>query len=219
MAETVEAYYSLQSDYCYFLLDRLLWLEGQGVTVSVRPVLGGVLRIPERFRNRDAMEQHYFKVDTARTAAFLGIPYAYPDPSPIAFEPGSLWIAAPEQSRVEHLYRLFVGAVRAGRGLAFLDQVMRLLWDGTTPGWNTGDHLSSAIRRADLDVDEILKANPWESVSIDLEDNAQSMLDSGHWGVPLIVARGEPFYGQDRFDQLLWRLGLASAGKASGEKP
>ena len=28
----------------------------------------------------------------------------------------------------------------------------------------------------------------------------------GHYGVPLMVYDGEPFFGQDRFDQLLWRM-------------
>ena len=29
---------------------------------------------------------------------------------------------------------------------------------------------------------------------------------AGHWGVPMMVFAGEPFFGQDRFDQLKWRL-------------
>ncbi|HXI86491.1 MAG TPA: DsbA family protein, partial [Parvularculaceae bacterium] len=27
-----------------------------------------------------------------------------------------------------------------------------------------------------------------------------------HWGVPLMVLDGEPFFGQDRIDALRWRL-------------
>lgn len=29
---------------------------------------------------------------------------------------------------------------------------------------------------------------------------------AGHWGVPLRALDGEPFYGQGRFDLLVWRL-------------
>ncbi len=36
------------------------------------------------------------------------------------------------------------------------------------------------------------------------------MLEAGHWGVPLFVYRGEPFYGQDRMDQLIWRVERAA---------
>ena len=30
--------------------------------------------------------------------------------------------------------------------------------------------------------------------------------DGGHYGVSLMVFDGEPFFGQDRFDQLVWRM-------------
>jgi 2-hydroxychromene-2-carboxylate isomerase len=29
---------------------------------------------------------------------------------------------------------------------------------------------------------------------------------AGHWGVPTMVFEGEPFFGQDRFDMLVWRM-------------
>jgi 2-hydroxychromene-2-carboxylate isomerase len=37
----------------------------------------------------------------------------------------------------------------------------------------------------------------------------------GHYGVPLMVYEGEPFFGQDRYDQLVWRMqqkGMARRG-------
>ncbi|MCP3968730.1 MAG: 2-hydroxychromene-2-carboxylate isomerase [Rhodobacteraceae bacterium] len=206
MTPRVEVFYSLQSDYCYFLLDRLLGLSRGGVDVAVRPVLGGVIRIPDRYRGRQALEQRYFDTDTNRTAAFLGLPYAYPDPSPIAFEPGSLWVARGEQPRNERLNRLFVGAVRAGRGLEFLDHVGRMLWDGSTPGWDRGDHLARAMAAAGLEIGAVLAGNGWESVAQALAANDHALHTAGHWGVPLMVYEREPFYGQDRFDQLLWRM-------------
>ena len=95
----VEVYYSLQSDYCYFLLDRLLQLSQKQVAIVIQPILGGVLRLPERFKDRDELEQNYFLTDAARTADFLDLPYATPNPSPIIFKPGSLWVAEDEQPR------------------------------------------------------------------------------------------------------------------------
>ena len=38
---------------------------------------------------------------------------------------------------------------------------------------------------------------------------AQSEADQrlgGHYGVPLMVYGGEPFFGQDRYDQMVWRM-------------
>ncbi|WP_371226890.1 DsbA family protein [Roseovarius sp. 2305UL8-3] len=206
MTRQVEVFYSLQSAYCYFLLDRLIALPARGVDVIIRPVLGGVIRQPERYKDRGDIELAYFQADTARTAAFFDLPFANPDPSPIVFESGPGWRAAPDQPRNEHLNRLFVGASNAGRGLDFLDHVARMLWNASTPGWDTGDHLAHAMSIAGLDMAEVLAATPWEVAKPVLDTNAQAMLDAGHWGVPLMVYQGEPFYGQDRFDQLLWRM-------------
>ena len=200
----VEVFFSLQSDYCYFLLDRLIGLAGQGVDVVIRPLLGGVLRLPDRYRDRDDLEQRYFVTDTARLAEFLDMPYAYPDPSPIQFKPGSLWVAEDSQPRNERLNRLFVGVTRAGRGLEFLDHVARSLWDGSAPGWEQGDHLARAMAAAGLD--QVLADSPWDVAKAELDANADAILQAGHWGVPLMVYEGEPFYGQDRFDHLVWRI-------------
>lgn len=202
----VDVFYSLQSDYCYFLLDRLLWLSDKGVEIVVRPLLGGVLRAPERYRERDALEAAYFATDTARLAEFFDMPYAYPDPSPIAFEPGSLWIARPDQPLNSYLYCLFVGACDAGQGLAFLNRVGRMLWDGSTPGWDKGDHLKDAMADIGLDLDSVLETTPTAHAQAELDANAEAIQKAGHWGVPLMVYDGEPFYGQDRFDHLTWRM-------------
>lgn len=204
----VEVWYSLQSDYCYFLLDRLLRLSSSEVDLVIRPVLGLVLRMPESTENRSALEQNYFLNDTKRTAEFLELPYSYPSPSPIQFEPGSVWIASKNQPYIELLYRLFVGANRAEKGLNFLDTVVRCLWDGSQIDWHKGSFLAKAMSEIGLDHDTILSKNNWSSVEDELTANHEAMLNAGHWGVPLMSYEGEPFYGQDRFDQLLWRMGI-----------
>ena len=40
-----------------------------------------------------------------------------------------------------------------------------------------------------------------------LRTNEAAQREGGHYGVPLMVLNGEPFFGQDRFDQVVWRLG------------
>ena len=37
-------------------------------------------------------------------------------------------------------------------------------------------------------------------------DRAHGLRAAGHWGVPTMVFEGEPFFGQDRFDHLVWRM-------------
>ena len=39
-----------------------------------------------------------------------------------------------------------------------------------------------------------------------IADNEAAQKAAGHWGVPLMVFQGEPFFGQDRIDLLLWRM-------------
>jgi 2-hydroxychromene-2-carboxylate isomerase len=39
-----------------------------------------------------------------------------------------------------------------------------------------------------------------------LAANDRSLRAAGHWGVPTMVFKGEAFFGQDRFDVLMWRL-------------
>ena len=39
-----------------------------------------------------------------------------------------------------------------------------------------------------------------------IQDNQKAQRAGGHFGVPLMVFNGEPFFGQDRFDLFKWRL-------------
>ena len=39
-----------------------------------------------------------------------------------------------------------------------------------------------------------------------IERNHEELEAIGHWGVPTMALRGEPFFGQDRIETLRWRL-------------
>ena len=193
-------------------MDRILALNFQpDVDVVLRPVLPGVLRMPEIFADASEIEQRYFDLDTKRTAAFLGLPYGEARPNPVEFQLGTLFRAAKEQPRVHRLYYLTAAAIERGRGWAFLDQVTRLIWDGATRDWHEEGTLAPAIERAGLDYTELRRlaeegANAFDA---ELAANHDALLQSGHWGVPTFVYNGVPFFGQDRFDQLLWHIDAA----------
>jgi 2-hydroxychromene-2-carboxylate isomerase len=40
-----------------------------------------------------------------------------------------------------------------------------------------------------------------------IDANQRDLEAAGHWGVPTMVFEGEPFFGQDRIELLLWRMG------------
>ena len=42
-----------------------------------------------------------------------------------------------------------------------------------------------------------------------VEANQVAQRAAGHWGVPMMVFGFEPFFGQDRVDQMIWRMQAA----------
>ena len=209
--KTVDFFWSHQSPYCYFTLDRLIKLnQHKDVEVRLNVVLPGVLRIADAFADRGQLEIDYFNHDVARTAAFLGLDFGEADPYPVEFRPGSKWIAAAEQPRINKLNYLTQAANELGQGWDFLNQVAQLIWDGKTQNWHEGDHIPLAVERAGIDYTRLLEHMEANKHSYDVifAANNKKMMAAGHWGVPCYVYNGEAFYGQDRFDQLVWRLGI-----------
>ncbi len=91
--------------------------------------------------------------------------------------------------------------------MQFADAVSRLIWGGTV-NWHEGDHLAVATRRAGLDLKQMdaVAVADVERIEAAIARNQDAHAAAGHWGVPTIAFRGEPFFGQDRLDVLLWRL-------------
>jgi 2-hydroxychromene-2-carboxylate isomerase len=102
-----------------------------------------------------------------------------------------------------------------GKGLAFLDAVSQLIWDGNTIGWHEGDHLANAAARAGLDLAamDVIAARDAERLDGIIDASQVAQREAGHYGVPMMAVDGEPFFGQDRFDQLEWRLKLKGMQK------
>jgi 2-hydroxychromene-2-carboxylate isomerase len=113
-----------------------------------------------------------------------------------------------DQPYIHRLCRLGQLAAERGKGLAFLREVSHTIWSGEVEGWNEGDHLTKAAERAGCDLAEMDRTIGAEEARLDaaLLQNEADQRTGGHYGVPLMVFEGEPFFGQDRFDQLLWRM-------------
>src|SRR5262249_28906685 len=149
----------------------------------------------------------YLLRDTLRIAEYEGIPYCWPQPDPIVQDFATRQVAS-EQPYIYRLTRLGVAAAERGRGLSFIDEVSRVIWGGHVVGWHEGSHLADAARRAGLHLAELDAAITADAARHDavISANQQALEAAGHWGVPTMVFAGEPFFGQDRIDLLVWRL-------------
>ncbi len=207
MTLSYDLYWSFRSPYSYMVAPRLLALDtAYDAACNVRVVYPLAVRTPEFFENRDPLWFSYLLKDVFREAAYLGLPFRWPRPDPVQQAPDVGYRM--EQPYIHRLSHLGVAATERGRGLAFLTEVSRTLWSGEVDNWHEGDHLARATERAGLDYADLSAAvdtNPDHHRAI-VEENQIAQRTAGHWGVPMMVFGDEPFFGQDRFDQLKWRM-------------
>lgn len=204
----VEVYWSVRSPYSYLVTPRLFQLhKGSNAKVSVRPVYPHAVRMPEMIESRSALWLAYFKLDIVRTADFLGLPLAWPTPDPVAVDAQTGRLLA-DQSRVRDLTWRIAAAEELGAGIAYIHHLSRLLWSPEVEDWSSGRQLDDVAARAGVDPEHVsrLVDRDHERLERVVQDNQRRETDIGHWGAPVMVFRGEPFFGQDRFDQLVWRL-------------
>lgn len=203
-----DLYWSFRSPYSYLVTPRLVALErDHDVTCNIRVVYPIAVRQADFFTNSDPLWFSYFMRDVFRCGAFLDMPIRWPVPDPVKMDFATRTYPT-EQPYIHRLTQLGQAAAEAGKGLAFLDEVSRVIWSGTVDNWHEGDHLARAAERAGLDLAALDARVSAETDRLDaaIKANQDAQRVGGHYGVPLMVFEGEPFFGQDRFDQLKWRL-------------
>ena len=207
MTEPVDVYWSFRSPYSYLVTPDLLRLrEDYDVDVRMRIVYPIAIRDPALvFDPANRNKSRYIVLDSRRRADYLGMPFVIPArPDPIVQDPATMAVAA-EQPYIHRLSALGVEAQRRGKGLEFVVEVSALIFGGTE-GWDQGTHLENAVARAGLDLNDLDAAIEGGDHLQEVERNQEALTAVGHWGVPTMVVRDEPFFGQDRIDTLRWRL-------------
>ena len=208
MSLDVDVFWSFRSPYSYLATPRLVRLAVEyDVAVNVRVVLPIAVRIPGFFETVNPLWPPYLLRDTMRIAEYERMPYRWPRPDPIVQDFPSRKVAA-EQPYIYRLSRLGVAASERDRGLPFVAEVSRVIWGGDVDGWHEGSHLADAAERAGLDLAELDAAIAVEPGRHDdvIAENQRALEAAGHWGVPTMVFAGEPFFGQDRIELLIWRM-------------
>ncbi|HVP86168.1 MAG TPA: 2-hydroxychromene-2-carboxylate isomerase [Rhizomicrobium sp.] len=208
MTLSIDVFWSFRSPYSYLATPRLVQMQRDyDLNIVARPVYPLAVRSGEFFSQVNPLWVSYLIRDTIRLGEMLGIPYRWPRPDPVVVD-FSTRAATPNQPYIHRLTRLGCAAEEAGHGLAFLDEISRVIWSGKIDNWHEGDHLKNAAARAGLDLAELdakIESDP-EKYETLIQKNQEAHKAAGHWGVPTMAFEGEPFFGQDRLDVLLWRL-------------
>lgn len=208
MAFDVDVFWSFRSPYSYLATPQMQALENEwDVKFRIRPVYPIAIRLDGWFKNANPMWLPYLVRDVVREAERHDIPYAWPKPDPILMDLKTGEVAK-DQPHIHRLTRLGVAAAERGKGLAFITEVSATLYSGRVKNWHEGSHIADAARRSTLDLHELEQAIVSDTARIDaiIEENQAAHRKAGHWGVPTFAFNGEPFFGQDRLDALLWRL-------------
>lgn len=191
----LEFYFDFSSPYGYLASERVDELAAKyGRKVKWRPLLLGVV-----FKATGAaplttvpLKGEYAKLDFARSARFMGIPYSPPSRFPL-----------PTQVAARAFYWLHDRDCALAR--AFAHAVYRALFVDDRDISDLAVVLDLAV---DVGADRAALAEAVESPEIKdrLKDEVAQAIDKGVFGSPYIVCDGEPFFGADRLPQLEARL-------------
>jgi 2-hydroxychromene-2-carboxylate isomerase len=208
MTRVFDFYFSFRSPYSYLampLVERLIAdYDARPAMRIVRPI---AVRIPGFFQRVNPLWPPYLARDTKRIAEMNGIPYRWPRPDPIVQDRETREVAK-DQPYIMRVSRLGALAAERSKGFEFVRAASHLIWSGETDDWHAGGKLAACADRAGLDgarleADAAAEADRLDAI---IEANETAQNAAGHWGVPLFVFEGEPFFGQDRVDHLLWRM-------------
>ena len=112
------------------------------------------------------------------------------------------------QPYISWLVRLGNAAELEGKALEYVLAVSPLIWGARAPLGEWPLHIKEAVNSIGMDYDAVIadiQKNP-EKYDAVWQKNAEDHGKTGHGSVPVMSWNGEPFYGQDRFNQFFWRL-------------
>ena len=231
----VDVFYSMRSPYSYLTLFRLAYLHSTyNVDVNIRVLFPIAARTAKPGQKSAIGGRWYYWSysvnDARRTGQYEGIPFRWANPDPIladTYPPESCTqITAPMdlQPYITWLVRLGNAAELQGKSLEYCLAVSPLIWGCETKLGEWPFHIEAAFNSVDgLNYDQTIKdiqANPDKYDAV-WQKNQSDFDATGQGGVPTMAFNGEPFFGQDRFDQFFWRLrqnGLTAA-QGGAESP
>ncbi len=180
----IELFYSFRSPYSYLSLHRVFGVaDAFGMTVRVRPVLPMVMRGMQVPRAKLV----YIATDAKREADRLDIPFGN--------------IADPIGIGTERCLAVLDYAARENRQRDFLVNAGEAIWSQAIDV-ATDKGMRKVTGRTGLfwpDAKAAMADDAWRDAA---EQNRESMMESGSWGVPTIRVGEFTLWGQDR----IWLL-------------
>ena len=217
----VDVFYSMRSPYSYLSIFRLAYLHSHyNVDVNVKVIFPIAVRTSDSAGSGGASSlagrwyyYWYSIMDAPRTARYEGIPFRYANPDPIVndtWPPGASQAVAPmdHQPYISWLVRLAMAATTEGKALEYCLAVSPLIWGARTPIGEWPLHVRDAVNGIGIDYDAVIAdiqetPGAYDEMWSRHQDEFQM---TGQGGVPTMSFNGEPFFGQDRFNQFFWRL-------------
>lgn len=206
MSKSLSLYFSFRSPYSFLAIGRVRKIIAEynldGTLKIVRPL---ALREPDFFKSTRPQFVPYLLRDVVREAQILGLPMGLPKPDPVTMNMETGMVDE-DQPLMDMIIGLGLAACALGDGFAYAEALTRTIWQGTE-NWHEEAHLINAAKEVGLDHGQLeawAKENT-ASISSLISVNEEEQLRH-HWGVPLMLLDGEPFFGQDRVDALVWRL-------------
>jgi 2-hydroxychromene-2-carboxylate isomerase len=216
----VDVFYSMRSPYSYLSLFRLAYLHScYNVNVNIKVIFPVAARTAKPGQKSAIGGRWYFWSytinDAKRSARYEGIPFRMFNPDPILADTYPPWsgtqITAPmdKQPYITWLVRLGNAAQLEGKALEYCLAVSPFIFGAQCPIGEWPFHVEAAFNSVDgLNYNETIKdinANPDKYDAV-WQKNQEEFQMTGQGGVPTMSFNGEPFFGQDRFNQFFWRL-------------
>lgn len=201
---------SFRSGYCYLAMERYAELERDyNVKINVKFIRPVLMRDPGIFYKSTDYRYLYDPMDMGRQAQFLGLPWrGFMNPD-ICKTGGNIVTPGPREDQDLFYCVYCISALLQTKhpecAMMWARVMFRNMYGGID---NWQDRIPDLLTKLGLDAEAVQKeAKENEDHYLSIIEKTEALNhSSGHGGVPNGVFRGEPFWGQDRFDTLVWRL-------------
>lgn len=191
MDEPLRFYFDFSSPYSYFASERIDALaEKYGRKVQWHPILlGAIVKSLGTVTLTSQPGQAAYSVhDFARSARFMGIPYAHPAVFPISTVTAArayYWLHGQDCAMARQFaHEVFRAYFAAGRDVSVTETALEL------------------AAKVGADGTAVEKGMNDPAIKERLRAETEAALASGVFGVPWIVVDNEPFWGADRLPQI-----------------